>query len=87
MSKTHTKLPDTSSDKCHASGSCGGPGLCPGIALFIAFIVGSAITVLTGLEWLGWSIGVPLALILFTGAWRWLPTYVAKSAKGVDNAS
>jgi hypothetical protein len=55
------------------TGSCGGPGLCPGIALFIAYAVGAGLTLLTGIHWLGWAVGVPLALILITGAWRLLP--------------
>lgn len=60
-------------DKSCATGPCGGPGLCPGIALFIAWGAGIGIAALTGLTWLGWAIGIPLALILITGAWRWLP--------------
>lgn len=56
-----------------STGSCGGPGLCPGVALFLAYVLGGGITLLTGLTWLGWSIGVPTALILITGAWRYLP--------------
>ena len=63
----------TCTDKSCTTGSCGGPGLCPGIAIFIAWAAGIGITTLTGLAWLGWVIGVPLALILITGAWRWLP--------------
>lgn len=56
-----------------SSGSCGGPGLCPGIALFISYAVGGGLAMLTGIHWLGWAVGVPLALILITGAWRFLP--------------
>jgi len=61
------------SGKSCSTGSCGGPGLCPGVALFLAYAVGGGIVLLTGLTWLGWVVGVPVALILLTGAWRWLP--------------
>ncbi len=55
------------------TGSCGGPGLCPGIALFIAYAVGGGLAALTGLNWLGWTVGIPLILILITGAWTFIP--------------
>lgn len=64
------KLPTTCST---GNSSCGGPGLCPGIALLIAYAVGSSVTVITGLSWLGWTIGIPLGLGLITGAWRYVP--------------
>jgi len=57
-----------------STGGCGGPGLCPGIALFLAYAVGGGIAILTGLHWLGWAIGLPLAAVLVTGAWRFLPS-------------
>ena len=59
--------------KSCATGSCGGPGICPGIALILAYAVGSGLVFLTGLTWLGWAVGVPLAIILITGAWTRLP--------------
>lgn len=74
------------SNRC-TTGGCGGPGLCPAIALFIAWTAGIGIATLTGLEWLGWAIGIPLILILLTGAWHRLPTNRADSARSVDNAS
>lgn len=74
MSKPHSHHAPTRTDKSCTSGSCGGPGLCPGIALFIAWGAGIGIAALTGLPWLGWAVGIPLALILITGAWRWLPS-------------
>jgi len=68
-------LTDLSNEpKSCASGSCGGPGLCPGVALFLAYAIGGGITLLTGLTWLGWTVGIPAALILLTGAWRFLPS-------------
>ncbi|MGJ8650298.1 MAG: hypothetical protein ACSHX4_08055 [Opitutaceae bacterium] len=55
------------------TGSCGGPGLCPGIAILLAYVLGSSIALLTGLTWLGWVIGIPAAIILITGAWHYIP--------------
>lgn len=71
--KNDTSPPATCSDGSCTTGPCGGPGLCPGIALFIAYAVGGGLAALTGIYWLGWAVGVPLALILITGAWRFLP--------------
>lgn len=72
---THSKPTNaaTCSDESCTTASCGGPGLCPGIALFIAWGAGIGIVTLTGIAWLGWVVGMALALILITGAWRWLP--------------
>ncbi len=64
---------DTSPPATCSDSSCGGSGLCPGIALFIAYAVGGGLALLTGLHWLGWAVGIPLALILITGAWRFVP--------------
>ena len=65
------KATSCANDHC-STGGCGGPGLCPGIALLLAYVAGSGIAWLTGLQWLGWAVGVPLAIILITGAWRFL---------------
>lgn len=78
MSKEEIPEEDTRSACCDSSkpsctGGCGGPGLCPGIALGIAWAVGFGLMTLTGREWIGWSVGIPLGLILLTGAWKWLP--------------
>lgn len=59
-------------DRC-ATGGCGGSGVCPGVGLLLAYLVGAGIDLLTGLTWLGWVVGASLALILITGAWRFLP--------------
>lgn len=56
-----------------STGGCGGPGLCPGIALLLAYAAGTGIVYLSGLVWLGWLVGVVAALVLITGAWRFLP--------------
>jgi|GEM_PF-1181837 len=77
--KTKTEeLPPENATRVNAScptGGCGGPGLCPGIALLLAYLVGGGVTLLTGLHWFGWAVGLPLALILITGAWRFLPAH------------
>jgi len=57
-------------------GGCGrGKGMCPGIALVIGLIVGTAISALTGLAWLNMPITVILALVLILGVYptggRW----------------
>lgn len=65
---------DACTEKSCATGGCGGPGLCPGVALLLAYALGAGITMLTGLNWLGWAVGIPVGLILITGAWRFLPT-------------
>jgi len=70
------KLPPEDVKRVNAScptGGCGGPGLCPGIALLLAYLAGGGVTWLTGLHWLGWVVGLSLVLILITGAWRFLP--------------
>lgn len=71
-----TQNPPLPNDSCASGGtdcsSCGGPGICPGMALLIAYVVGSGTAILTGLEWLGWTVGVSLGLVLLTGAWRFL---------------
>jgi hypothetical protein len=38
----------------------------------LAYLAGAGVTLLTGLNWLGWAVGVPVGLILVTGAWRFL---------------
>ena len=58
--KNNTSPSSTCSDNSCTTGSCGGPGLCPGIALFISYIVGGGLAMLTGIPWLGWAVGVPL---------------------------
>ncbi|NBB78904.1 MAG: hypothetical protein GVY36_05585 [Verrucomicrobia bacterium] len=70
-----TETPDKSctSQSCQ-TGRCDGPGLCPGVALLLAYLVGGGIALLTGLKWLGWAVGLPLALVLISGAWRFLRT-------------
>jgi len=73
-------------DKSCSVGGCGGPGLCPGIALLLAYAVGTGLSFLTGMAWLGWLVGVPLAIILITGAWRFLPRQRSDQADGSGRA-
>ena len=73
QNKEPTASQNTSPNTC-PTGGCGGPGLCPGVALLLAYVAGSGIAWLTGLQWLGWALGVPVAIILITGAWRFLRT-------------
>ena len=53
--------------------SCSGPGVCPGIAILIGYAIGSGASHLSGLPWLGWAVGLPLIVILVTGAWQYIP--------------
>lgn len=66
-----TKKTEAVKNSC-PTGGCGGPGLCPGVALLLAYVAGSGLALLTGLQWLGWVVGIALAFILITGAWRFL---------------
>jgi len=70
-----TATADACADKSCATGGCGGPGLCPGVALLLAYVLGGGIALLTGLNWLGWAVGIPTGLVLITGAWRFLPKF------------
>ena len=78
MNRDNTPIDQLEQDRSEklkpsCAGGCGGPGLCPGVALMIAWGVGFALMTLTGREWIGWSVGIPLALILISGAWKWFP--------------
>lgn len=48
--------------------SCGGNGMCPGIAILFGYIAGSVTTVITDIGWLGVSVGIGVTLTLITGA-------------------
>lgn len=67
------EMKDTCSTNSCRTGGCGGPGLCPGVALLLAYLLGSGAALITGFTWLGWGVGVPVAIVLVTGAWRFLP--------------
>lgn len=83
--KSDNSPPTTCSESTCASGFCGSSGLCPGVALFIAYALGAGLSVITGLHWLGWAVGVPLFLILLTGAWIFLPHEVVSSESEIDD--
>ena len=46
---------------------CDGAGMCPGVALMIGFLVGSGLTVLTGIQWLMPATTVVLGGVLISG--------------------
>lgn len=71
--KPRPETADACSTDSFAVGACDGPGLCPGVALLLAYAIGGGVGMMTGLPWLGWTVGIPLGLVLLTGAWRWLP--------------
>ena len=54
--------------KCKDS-ACG-PGVCPGIAMLMSFIVGSGISYITGIEWLTLPVTIILSLVLISGVYR-----------------
>ncbi len=51
-------------------GSCGGAGMCPGIALMISFGAWVGLTSVFGSTAIAWLAAVPLWLLLVTGYWR-----------------
>jgi len=63
-----------------STGGCGGKGLCPGVALLLAYLAGFGLAELTGSTLLGFLIGVPLFIVLVLG----LP---GKRADACDNTN
>lgn len=61
-------LPEDNVDGETHCRSCGGGGMCPGIAILFGYIVGSVTTVITDIGWLGVSVGIGVTLTLITGA-------------------
>ena len=59
-----------SRNSCSRSGGCGVPGMCPGQALLLAFLVGWGISHATGVAWLTPVIMVGLGFVLISGIWR-----------------
>jgi hypothetical protein len=55
---------NTQNTSC-STGGCGGKGLCPGIALLLAYLVGFGLAELTGSTLLGF--GLPLFIVLVIG--------------------
>ena len=50
-----------------SSGGCGSKGLCPGIALLLAYLAGFGLAELTGSTLLGFLVGLPLFIVLVIG--------------------
>jgi len=57
---------DNNNRSC-STGGCGSKGLCPGVAMFVAYLVGFGLTGLTGSTLLGFAVGVPLFVLLVLG--------------------
>jgi hypothetical protein len=50
-----------------STGGYGSKGLCPGIALLLAYLVGFGLAELTGITLLGFLVGLPLFIVLVIG--------------------
>ncbi|KRP34718.1 MAG: hypothetical protein ABS34_12525 [Opitutaceae bacterium BACL24 MAG-120322-bin51] len=50
-----------------STGGCGSKGLCPGVALLLAYLAGFGLAELTGSTLLGFLVGVPLFIVLVLG--------------------
>jgi len=49
------------------TGGCGSKGLCPGVALLLAYLAGFGLAELTGSTLLGFLVGLPLFIVLVLG--------------------
>lgn len=71
------KNEDERSHPCHVGGCERSTGMCPGIALIIAMLTGAGVQALTGQDWLGFALGILVALTLILGfypgggLWPW----------------
>ena len=50
-----------------STGGCGSKGLCPGVALLLAYLAGFGLAELTGSTLLGVLVGLPLFIVLVLG--------------------
>lgn len=50
-----------------STGGCGSKGLCPGVALLLAYLAGLGLAELTGSTLLGFLVGLPLFIVLVLG--------------------
>jgi hypothetical protein len=50
-----------------STGGCGSKGLCPGVALLLAYLAGFGLAELTGSTLLGFLVGLPLFIVLVLG--------------------
>ena len=49
------------------TGGCGSKGLCPGVALLLAYLAGFGLAELTGSTLLGFLVSLPLFIVLVLG--------------------
>lgn len=63
--------PDSNSEKTPTScpvGGCGTTkGMCPGIALGISYLLCAGIIKLSGIDWLGYLVGIAVGILLILG--------------------
>jgi hypothetical protein len=64
-----------------SSGGCGSKGLCPGVALLLAYLAGFGLAELTGSTLLGFLVGLPLFIVLVLG----LPRKRAAACEQTNN--
>jgi len=50
-----------------STGGCGSKGLCPGVALLLAYLAGFGLAELTGSTLLGFLVSLPLFIVLVLG--------------------
>ena len=50
-----------------STGGCGSKGLCPGVALLLAYLAGFGLAELTEITLLGFLVGLPLFIVLVLG--------------------
>ena len=50
-----------------STGGCSSKGLCPGVALLLAYLAGFGLAELTGSTLLGFLVGLPLFIVLVLG--------------------
>ncbi|MBT5814851.1 MAG: hypothetical protein HOI15_10975 [Opitutales bacterium] len=59
----------TKGDLCSVGG-CGGPGMCPGTALLIGFLVGTGLVSVTGIQWLLPVSAIVIGGLFISGIWQ-----------------
>ena len=64
-----------------STGGCGSKGLCPGVALLLAYLAGFGLAELTGSTLLGFLVGLPLFIVLVLG----LPRKRAAASEKTNN--
>lgn len=64
-----------------STGGCGSKGLCPGVALLLAYLAGFGLAELTGSTLLGFLVGLPLFIVLVLG----LPRKRAAASEQTNN--